>query len=527
MKQAARRGARIVLADPRITDIGRHAWRILQFKPDTDVALLTALIHTIIEEGLTDQTFLRDRTDNFEALRDSVRDCSPEAMSPLCGVPADTLREVARAFATARSAMILWGMGVSQHIHGTDNARCLIALCSVAGQIGKPGSGLHPLRGQNNVQGASDAGLIPMMLPNYQRVDNPQARARFEALWGSTLNPQPGYTVVEIMDKALADEADPQRIRGMLIMGENPAMSDPDLHHVRQALSRLSHLVVQDIFMTETAWLADVVLPASAWPEKTGTVTNTDRMVQMGRQALSPPGQARHDLWIIQQLALRLGLSWNYSGPHHGVAAVYEEMRLAMHEVIGGISWERLEREDSVTYPCVSDDDPGQPIVFTDHFPTDSGRALLVPVNRVPANEQPDERYPFVLITGRQLEHWHTGSMTRRSVALNAIEPRPSISMHGQDIQQLGLIPGAAVKVSSRRGSVSLAVRQDDGTPPGSVFMPFAYQEAAANLLTNPALDPQGKIPELKYCAVSITPDAPLKPSYGFADTQGPVLPQR
>ena len=527
MKQAARRGARIVLADPRITDIGRHAWRILQFKPDTDVALLTALIHTIIEEGLTDQTFLRDRTDNFEALRDSVRDCSPEAMSPLCGVPADTLREVARAFATARSAMILWGMGVSQHIHGTDNARCLIALCSVAGQIGKPGSGLHPLRGQNNVQGASDAGLIPMMLPNYQRVDNPQARARFEALWGSTLNAQPGYTVVEIMDKALADEADPQRIRGMLIMGENPAMSDPDLHHVRQALSRLSHLVVQDIFMTETAWLADVVLPASAWPEKTGTVTNTDRMVQMGRQALSPPGQARHDLWIIQQLALRLGLSWNYSGPHHGVAAVYEEMRLAMHEVIGGISWERLEREDSVTYPCVSDDDPGQPIVFTDHFPTDSGRALLVPVNRVPANEQPDERYPFVLITGRQLEHWHTGSMTRRSVALNAIEPRPSISMHGQDIQQLGLIPGAAVKVSSRRGSVSLAVRQDDGTPPGSVFMPFAYQEAAANLLTNPALDPQGKIPELKYCAVSITPDAPLKPSYGFADTQGPVLPQR
>ncbi len=525
MKQAAKRGARIVLADPRVTDIGRHAWRILQFKPDTDVAMLTALIHTIIEEGLADQAFVRDRTSNFEALRESVRDCSPEAMAPLCGVPATTLREVARAFAGARSAMILWGMGVSQHIHGTDNSRCLIALCSVSGQIGKPGSGLHPLRGQNNVQGASDAGLIPMMLPNYKRVDDPHARARFEALWGTALDPNPGYTVVEIMNQALADEDDPHRIRGMFIMGENPAMSDPDLHHVRQALGRLSHLVVQDIFMTETAWLADVVLPASAWPEKTGTVTNTDRMVQLGRQAISPPGDARHDLWIIQQLARGLGLQWSYPGPQHGVAAVYEEMRQAMHEVIGGISWQRLEREGSVTYPCTSEDDPGHPIVFTDRFPTESGRVKLVPVKRVQADEQPDAHYPFVLITGRQLEHWHTGSMTRRSVALNALEPRPSISMHIDDLRRLGLKPGEAVRVSSRRGSVSLIVRQDDGTPAGSVFMPFAYQEAAANLLTNAALDPLAKIPELKYCAVNITPEPDLALCTGFPDTERPSVP--
>ncbi len=519
MKNAAKRGARIVLADPRITDIGRHAWRTLQFRPDTDVAVLNALMHTIIEEGLTDQAFIAARTSNFEALREQVRGFSPEAMAPLCGVPATTLREVARAFATAKSAMILWGMGISQHVHGTDNARCLIALCSISGQIGKPGSGLHPLRGQNNVQGASDAGLIPMMLPNYQRVDDVAARAWFEELWGAPIDPHPGYTVVEIMDKALAEESDPHKVRGMYIMGENPAMSDPDLHHAREALQALSHLVVQDIFLTETAWLADVVLPASAWPEKTGTVTNTDRMVQLGRQALRPPGDARPDLWIIQQLAARLGQHWSYPGDHDGVAAVYEEMRQAMHEAIGGISWQRLERVGSVTYPCLSEDDPGQPIVFADRFPTASGRVKLVPAGLVPAAERPDADYPFVLITGRQLEHWHTGSMTRRAGVLDAIEPLASVSMHGADIERLGLRPGGAATVASRRGEVCLRVRHDDGTPEGTVFIPFAFHEAAANLLTNAALDPYGKIPELKYCAVSVRAGGALPEEAGYADT--------
>ncbi len=505
MKNAAKRGAKIVLADPRVTDIGRHAWRVLQFRPDTDVAMLNALIHTIIDEGLVDEAFVRDRTSNFEALRDQVKSCSPEAMAPLCGVDAASLREVARAFAGAKSAMILWGMGISQHVHGTDNARCLIALCAISGQIGKPGSGLHPLRGQNNVQGASDAGLIPMMLPNYQRVANPQARAWFEQFWGVTLDAEPGYTVVEIIDKALADEADPHRVRGMYVMGENPAMSDPDLNHAREALATLRHLVVQDIFLTETAWMADVVLPAGAWAEKTGTVTNTDRMVQLGRQAVPPPGDARQDLWIIQQLAQRFGLGWSYTGAHDGVAAVYEEMRQAMHAAIGGISWQRLEREGSVTYPCLSADDPGRPTVFIDRFPTDSGRVRLVPASILPADERPDADYPFVLITGRQLEHWHTGSMTRRAGVLDAIEPQASVSMNGADMQALGLQPGSSVTVGSRRGQVCLRVRCDDGTPPGAVFIPFAYQEAAANLLTNAALDPFGKIPELKYCAVRVT----------------------
>jgi formate dehydrogenase major subunit len=516
MKNAAKKGTKIVLADPRITDIGKHAWRTLQFKPDTDVAMLNALIYTVIEEGLVNEDFIRDRANNFEALKENVQGYSPEAMAPICGISAATLREVAREFATTQSAMILWGMGISQHVHGTDNARCLIALVTVTGQIGKPGSGLHPLRGQNNVQGASDAGLIPMMFPNYQRVNNDAAHAWFEKFWSTPLDKTPGYTVVEIMHKALADDSDPHKIRGMYIMGENPAMSDPDLNHARHAMASLEHMVVQDIFMTETAWLADVVLPATAWPEKTGTVSNTDRMVQLGKQAIDPPGQAKPDLWIIQQIAKGMGLDWNYPGEHCGVAAVYEEMRQAMHATISGITWERLQRESSVTYPCLTEDDPGEPIVFTKHFDTDDGRVHLVPADIIPANERPDSDYPFVLITGRQLEHWHTGSMTRRASVLDAIEPKASASMCGADLEKLNLHAGDVITVASRRGQVTLHVRRDDGTPQGAVFMPFAYYEAAANLMTNPALDPVGKIPEFKYCAVAIRAGGELATNIGF-----------
>ncbi|PUE45471.1 formate dehydrogenase subunit alpha [Limnohabitans sp. 2KL-1] len=509
MKNAAQRGTRIVLADPRITDIGRHTWRNLQFKADTDVALLNAMLHVIVTENLCDEKFLSERADNVAELKAHVQGYTPEAMSAVCGIPADTIREVARAYASAKAAMILWGMGVSQHVHGTDNVRCLIALASITGQIGRPGTGLHPLRGQNNVQGASDAGLIPMMYPNYQRVTDKSAHDWFEKFWDTKLDDQPGYTVVEIMHKALAPDSDPHKVRGMYIMGENPAMSDPDLNHARHALASLQHLVVQDIFLTETAWLADVVLPASAWPEKTGTVSNTDRTVQMGRQAVLPPGDAKPDLWIVQQIAQRMGLDWPYAGEHDGVAAVYEEMRQAMAPTMGGIDWARLNA-GSVTYPCVSADDPGQPIVFHDHFPTKDGRVWLVPASLIPANEQPDAEYPMVLITGRQLEHWHTGSMTRRATVLDALEPAATASMCGADLQRWGLVPGDRVTIASRRGQVRLQVRQDDGTPLGTVFIPFAYQEAAANLLTNAALDPFGKIPEFKFCAVRIESQVPM-----------------
>ncbi|HXF67191.1 MAG TPA: formate dehydrogenase subunit alpha [Burkholderiales bacterium] len=507
IKNAVKRGVKLIYADPRASELSRHATYFLQFKPDTDVALLNAMMHTIVHEGLVNEEFVRNRTSGYEELRKNVEGYSPEKMAPVCGIPAETIRQVARLYAKSRASMILWGMGISQHVHGTDNARCLIALCLMTGQVGRPGTGLHPLRGQNNVQGASDSGLIPMVFPDYQRVDNAEARARFEKLWGATLDPKPGLTVVEIMNAAYEG-----RIRGMYIMGENPAMSDPDLQHAREALAKLEWLVVQEIFLTETCYLADIVLPATAWPEKSGTVTNTDRMVQLGRQALDPPGQAKPDLWIIQQIARRLGLDWNYRGPED----VFNEMRRAMPS-IAGITWERLERESCVTYPCEKEGDPGQPVVFTERFPTPSGRGRFVPADIIPAAERPDREYPFVLITGRQLEHWHTGAITRRAAVLDAIEPEPIASLHPLDLEELGARAGDVVTVASRRGVVSLYARADDGVPRGAVFIPFCFYEAAANLLTNPALDPFGKIPEFKYCAVKVTKGGELTPrsSYG------------
>jgi formate dehydrogenase major subunit len=507
MKNAAKNGVKLIVADPRGTELARHASYFLQFNADTDVAMLNAMIHAIIDEGLVDKKFIADRTSGYEALKENAKNYSPEKMAPVCGIPAKTLREVARLFATSKGSMILWGMGISQHVHGTDNARCLIALSLMTGQVGRPGCGLHPLRGQNNVQGASDSGLIPMMYPDYQRVDNPEANKRFEALWGTALDKKPGLTVVEIMR-----EADAGRIRGMYIMGENPAMSDPDAGHARAAMAKLEHLVVQDIFLTETCYLADIVLPANAWPEKDGTVTNTDRMVQLGRKALEAPGEAKPDLWIINEIAKRIGLAWNYAHPKQ----VFDEMRKGMNS-IAGITWERLERDSCVVYPCENEGDPGTPVVFTEVFPTVTGRAKFVPADLIPADERPDDEYPVVLITGRQLEHWHTGAMTRRAGVLDAIEPEPMASFHPLDLDGFGVSSGEVVTVASRRGSISLYARADAGTPRGAVFIPFCYYEAAANKLTNPALDPFGKIPEFKYCAVKVTKGgpAPVHSSFG------------
>jgi formate dehydrogenase major subunit len=428
-------------------------------------------------------------------------------MAPICGIDAQTLREVARLYATSKGSMIMWGMGISQHVHGTDNARCLIALALSTGQIGKPGSGLHPLRGQNNVQGASDSGLIPMFYPDYQRVAVPEAKARFEKLWGMELDPKPGLTVVETIHAAKKRE-----IRGMYIMGENPAMSDPDVDHAREALAMLDHMVVQDIFLTETAYLADVVLPATAWPEKVGTVTNTDRMVQLGRKAIEPPGEAKEDFWLLVELAKRMGLPWNYTHPRD----VFNEMRQCM-DSIAGITWERLERDSSVTYPCEKEGDPGEPVVFITHFPTTTGRGKFVPADLISAAERPDDEYPMVLITGRQLEHWHTGAMTRRATVLDHIEPEPVASFHPLDLDRCGAKPGDIVSVESRRGKISLYARVDEGTPQGALFIPFCYYEAAANMLTNAALDPVGKIPEFKYCAVKVAKGGPVpvRLSYG------------
>ncbi len=494
MKNAIKNGTDLILLDPRKTDLSRHARWHLQFNPASDVALVNAMMHVIIEEDLIDEAFITAHTEGFEALKAHLQDYSPAMMSPVCGIDEPVIREVARAYATANNAMILWGMGVSQHVHGTDNARCLIALCMITGQIGRPGAGLHPLRGQNNVQGASDVGLIPMVFPDYQRVDNPLARERFERLWQTELNPKPGLTTVEIMNHAHDGQ-----IKGLYIVGENPAMSDPDSQHTRAALAKLEHLVVQDIFLTETAGFADVVLPATAFAEKTGTFINSDRTVQLGRQAIDPPGDARPDLWIIQQLARHLGLDW----PTQRVEDVFDEMRQCM-DSIAGITWDRLQHE-SVTYPCKHEGDTGSPVLFHDGFPTASGKAKLFLSAIVPPAELPDRDYPWVLITGRQLEHWHTGSMTRRSTVLNELEPEPWVAVHPTDLQNLGIPDGGLLQLTTRRGSITLHARSDESSMTGSVFMPFCYYEAAANILTNPALDPVAKIAEVKYCAVNLT----------------------
>ena len=494
MKNAVKRGAKLIVVDPRGQALGRHAAHMLQPRPGSDVALFNALIHVIVSERLYDERYVRAHTQGFAELAAHAAGYAPEAMAGRCGVPAETLRAVARLYAGAERAMIFWGMGVSQHVHGADNARCLIALALLCGHVGRPGTGLHPLRGQNNVQGASDAGLIPMVLPDYRPVDDPQARAVFEEAWGAPLDPEPGLTVVEI-----ARAAYERRIKGLYVMGENPAMSDPDLAHAREALSRLEHLVVQDIFLTETAFLADVVLPASAFPEKTGSFTNTDRRVQLGRQALAPPGDARQDWWIVQEIARRMGLDWSYDGP----ADIHAEMTACMPS-IAGVPWERLEREGAVTYPCADADAPGEEVLFADGFPTPDGRGKLAPAGLVPPDERPDAAWPFVLTTGRQLEHWHTGQMTRRSDALDALEPEAVCEMSPRDARRLGLAAGARVRIATRRGAVVTVLRVTDRTPDGVVFMPFGYAEAAANLLTNPALDPFGKIPEFKYCAARV-----------------------
>ncbi len=492
-KQAAKTKTLIVM-DPRGQQLERHATHMLQFTPGTDVALLNAMLNVIIEESLYDRQYVEANTEGFENLKHHIKDFTPEAMSDICGIDADTIRIVARKYANAERAIIFWGMGISQSVHGTDNARCLIALSMITGQVGRPGTGLHPLRGQNNVQGASDAGLIPMMLPDYQAVDVEDIRKRFEDAWGTSLDPVRGLTVVEIMD-AVHDGV----IKGIYIMGENPAMSDPDVDHARAALAKLEHLVVQDIFLTETAFHADVVLPASAWPEKNGTVTNSNRQVQMGRKALKLPGDARQDWWIIQELARRMGVDWRFDD----VPDIFAEMKTVMPS-LDNISWERLERESAVTYPCDAPDRPGNDIVFGDGFPTSNGRARLVPASIIPPDEQPDGEYPMVLTTGRQLEHWHTGAMTRRAQVLDALEPEAVASLSPGDLKDLGVTPGDLVRIRTRRGAIELKTRADGAVPDGMVFVPFCYAEAAANVLTNPALDPFGKIPEFKYCAARV-----------------------
>jgi len=501
IKDAAKRGAKLVVVDPRRHDLVDFATHFAQIKSGSDVAFYNGVMHCLIDEGLIDESYIAAHTEDFDALRELVlNDYPPEKAAEVCGVPAETIRDIARTLGEATppggggSMIVFWGMGISQHTHGTDNARCLISLCLMTGNVGKPGSGLNPLRGQNNVQGASDAGLIPMVYPDYQPVTNDEVRAKFEAAWGCELDPNPGLTVVEIMHGALEGS-----IRGMYILGENPFISDPNNNKVRKALTALDFLVVQDIFLTETAEFADVILPASSYFEKSGTYTNTDRRVQVGRQVIDSPGEARQDWEIVCEIARQMGLDMQYESP----ADVFDEFA-ALTKNYAGLSHENLGSTGKL-WPCPDpENEDGVQILFGDGFPTSSGRGRFVPCPYRPADELPDDEYPFVLTTGRVLEHWHTGSMTRRSHALSSIEPSAFVALHPSDAATLDVTDGDRLAVTSRRGTIELAARIDSGVDPGCVFIPFHFREAAANTLTTDALDPFGKIPEFKYCAVKL-----------------------
>ncbi len=493
-KRAAKDGKKLIIMDPRKQDLSRHAYRHLQFNPGKDVALLNAIIYTIIDEELFDKQYISSMTEGFDSLKENIKKFRPEDMEKISGISSEIIRDTARVYAKSDKSIIFWGMGISQHIHGTDNSRCLITLALITGHIGRPGTGLHPLRGQNNVQGASDAGLIPMVYPDYQSVEDQNNHKKMEEFWDTDLDDKKGLTVVEIIDRVCKEE-----IKAMYVMGENPVMSDPDQNHTVEGMCKLNTLIVQDIFMTETAWYADIILPASAHAEKNGTFTNTNRQVQMGRKVLNPPGKAKEDLNIINDLGVALGLNWNY----RHASEVFNEMSQVMPS-LKNITWDRVDEEDSVTYPCESKESPGTEIVFAKNFPTTSGLGKIVPTDLISPDELPDQEYPFVLTTGRLLEHWHTGAMTRRSVALDNLEPEAIVNMNRIDMKYLKLEPGTKVNVKTRRGSITLNVRLDNELPKGMIFIPFCFSEAAANKLTNPQLDPYGKIPEFKYCAANI-----------------------
>lgn len=493
-KQFTKRGGKLIVMDPRGVGMRKFADEMLQFRPGADVSMLNAIMNVIVEEELYDSQYIHRWTENWEAEKEHLRQFTPEAMAPICGIEPDQLRRVARTFAQAKAGLIFWGMGVSQHIHGTDNSRCLISLALMTGNVGKPGAGLHPLRGQNNVQGASDAGLIPMFLPDYQSVTDDGIRAKFNNVWNSDdFSNEKGLTVTEIIDQAYAGN-----IKGMYIQGENPAMSDPDVGHAREALAKLELMIVQDIFLTETANYADIILPASALYEKNGTVSNTNRQVQRVRPAVTPPGEAREDWKITVELAQRIGLNWDYTD----VSQVFAEMKLTMAS-LDNITWERLESQ-TITYPSLSETDPGQSIVFGDGFPRADGRARFTPASVIPPDEAPDDEYPMIATTGRQLEHWHTGSMTRRAKVLDAVEPEANCSMNPRTLKLKGIEPGEMVRLTTRRGSIEIMVRADRAIAEDMVFIPFAYVEAAANILTNSAIDPYGKIPEFKFSAIRV-----------------------
>jgi len=492
-------GAKLIVADPRQIEMTQFADIYLQHKSGTDVVLFQALAHVIVKEGLVDQGFLDNRVEGLEAYLPSLESYTPEYAEEICGVPAEQIRQAARLYGSAGAAAIYWGMGISQSVHGTDNAISLANLALLTGNIGRPGTGLNPLRGQNNVQGCSDSGGLPNVYPGYQLVSDPELRQKFEKYWGVELNPEPGLTTMEMVDAA-----EKGVIKGYYVMGENPMMSEPDLLHARHVMEELDFVLYQDIFMNETGEYADVILPAVSFAEKEGTFTNSDRRVQLIRKAILPPGEARADWDIIQDLALRvedkLGKKQSVGFKFENSAQIWDEMA-ELTPPIQGITHERVEREDGVHWPCPTPDHPGTPYLFTESFPR--GKGKLTSLEYQPSAELPDKEYPYILSTGRVLYHWHGGTMTRRS-KLDDIYPEALVEIHPEDALNIKVASEDWVKLRSRRGEIKVKVLVTERSPQGLVFLPFHFAEAAANILTLDVRDPQAKIPDYKVCAVAV-----------------------
>ncbi len=492
VKMARKKGAALIVADPRAIELAEYADVFLQLLPGTNEALLNGMLNVIIEEGLVDENFINERTEGFDQVKAAIQKYTPEKVQEITGVPADDIRRAARLYAGAESAAILYTMGITQFTKGTNSVLAIANLAMATGNLGKEFSGVNPLRGQNNVQGACDMGALPVVYTGYQRVDNEEVRAKFSKAWGVDLNPTPGLTVTEISDAALEG-----KVKFLYIMGENPALSDPHLNHLMEALEKTEFLVVQDIFLTETAAKADVVLPAAAFAEKEGTFVNTERRVQMLGRAVDPPGEAKADWLILQELAGKLGISWNYSSAED----IFEEIA-SLTPSYAGISYRRLQEEGGLQWPCPAPDHPGTKFLHQGQFV--KGKGLFTPVEYADPAEKADGEYPLLLTTGRNLYHYHTGSMTRRSEAIAEFKDEERIQVSVEDAEKMGIKDGDTVKVSSRRGELQVKAQVTEIVPPGVVFMTFHYSEAAVNLLTNNALDPVAKIPELKVCAVKV-----------------------
>ena len=495
--QAKAHGAKLIVADPRFTPSAKKADLYIPFKSGTDVALMNAMMNVIISEGLEDKEFIEKRTKNFEELKEVVKKYPPEKVAEITEASPDLIKEAAIMYAKAENAAIVYSMGITQHTTGTDNVMSTSNLAMITGNIGRPGTGVNPLRGQNNVQGACDMGALPVVYPGYQKVIEEEMAGKMRTAWGcGDLNCKPGLTVVEMMNEA--HEGD---IKGMYIMGENPMVSDPDLSHVEGSLENLDFLVVQDIFMTETAALADVVLPATSWAEKDGTFTSTERRVQYIRKAVDAPGEARADWEIISDIATRMGSDlFNYSSPQE----IFEEVRTVTPQY-AGMNQERLSKPEALHWPCPDETHPGTPILWGEQFATPDGLGVLMPIEFIPAAELPDEEYPFTLTTGRILFHWHTGSMTRRSATLDREVPTGYVEINTEDAAEMGIKNKEMVRVKTRRGEIEIAARVTPDIMKGIIFVPFHFVECAANTLTQSfALDPAAKMPEFKVSAASL-----------------------